>query len=235
MECKELEMTKVVSIENRTSDEWLNRIADLEPKVLEAEHRVDDIQGGCNRLQLVASEGSEQAAKDLEQQKATLEAAITDRDALRASLVAAREIVDEVREREADALDTVTRDRIVALANERAKQAAAVQKHINALTKGLAKMLDTGIEIDRLAKQQDVRNHYCGDGFASRICQALGPALKRFGVLAHGDSSHPKFGQPLTVSEGCGEDALAMLDRGINEAVRQQERIDASLNRRKAL
>ena len=41
--------------------------------------------------------------------------------------------------------------------------------------------------------------------------------MKQFGILAALDSSHPKFGQALTVAEGTGEDALVLLDRGRRE------------------
>ena len=54
--------------------------------------------------------------------------------------------------------------------------------------------------------------------------QALGPALKPFGILAHIDSSHPKFGTPLTEGEGTGDDVLVLLDRGKREAQKTEER-----------
>lgn len=47
--------------------------------------------------------------------------------------------------------------------------------------------------------------------------------MKQFGILAALDSSHPKFGQALTVAEGTGEDALVLLDRGRRET----EKLDA--------
>jgi hypothetical protein len=76
-------------------------------------------------------------------------------------------------------------------------------------------MYNTGAEIDRLARHADLRHHFVGVGFSSRIAQAVGPALKRFGLLTHSDSSHPKFGQEMTVGEGNGVDALVMFDRAI--------------------
>ena len=59
----------------------------------------------------------------------------------------------------------------------------------------LAGLMEDAMPVDGLAKQADVRRHYIGEGFASRVAQALGPALKQFGILAALDSSHPKFGQ----------------------------------------
>ena len=38
------------------------------------------------------------------------------------------------------------------------------------------------------------------------------------------DSSHPKFGTPLTVGEGTGDDCLVLLDRGRRESEKMDER-----------
>jgi hypothetical protein len=217
-------MSKILPLETRTADEWAMRIEKQETEVSEAEARADDIEAGCRRLQLMAQEGSAQAQKDLERQTADLIAATTDRDGLRNSLVAAREIQGEAAVREVKAVDEANRQEIAALADKRNGQAQKAQKVIDALTKILGEMMETGVQIDRLAKLADVRRHYIGESFASRICQALGPALKPFSILAHIDSSHPRFGEPLTKSEGTGEDALNLLARGRREAQKLEER-----------
>jgi hypothetical protein len=121
-----------------------------------------------------------------------------------------------------------TRKRISELADLRAKQAKEAQKAIATLTIALNEMYKTGTEIDQLCRHADLRNHYVGEGFSSRVCQAMGPALKRFGILAHSDASHPKFGQELTVGEGNGADALVMLDRAIEAEAQVQARRDAT-------
>ena len=121
--------------------------------------------------------------------------------------------------------------RIAALADVRSEQAKEAQKAITKLNTALNAMYDTGAEIDRLARHADLRHHYVGEGFSSRICQAIGPALKRFGILAHSDASHPKFGQELTVGEGAGTDALAMLDRARKTEAQNQARRDATQTR----
>jgi hypothetical protein len=113
---------------------------------------------------------------------------------------------------------------IVALAEQRQRQSKKAQKIIDSFTKVLGEMMDTGVQIDRLTRMAEVRNHYCGDSFSSRIAQALGPVLKPFGILAHMDSSHPKFGTPLTVGEGTGDDCLVLLDRGRRESEKMDER-----------
>jgi hypothetical protein len=220
-------MVKLASIDKRTANDWLAYIDKLEGKVSESEHRVADIEAGCRRLSLMADEGSKQSQKDLERQNADLSAATIDRDTLRDRLVAAREFSQEASVREEDAADQAVRSRIASLANVRSEQAVEAQKAINKLTIALNEMYSTGTEIDRLARHADLRHHYLGEGFSSRICQAIGPALKRFGILAHTDASHPKFGQELTVGEGAGTDALAMLDRAIKQEAQNQARRDA--------
>jgi hypothetical protein len=44
------------------------------------------------------------------------------------------------------------------------------------------------------------------------------------------DSSHPKFGTPLTAGEGAGDDVLVLLDRGLREAQEMNERSAAAKN-----
>ena len=224
-------MVKLASIDKRTVKDWVAYIATLEGKVSDAEHRVADIEAGCRRLSLMADEGSKQAQKDLERQNADLKAAVIDRDTLRDRLVAAREFSQEASVREEDAADQAVRTRIASLADVRAEQAKEAQKAITSLNTALNAMYETGTEIDRLARHADLRHHYVGEGFSSRICQAIGPALKRFGILAHSDASHPKFGQALTVGEGAGTDALAMLDRAIQAEAQAQARRDATQER----
>lgn len=118
------------------------------------------------------------------------------------------------------------RKRIAALADNRTRLAIKAQKHIDGLAVVLAEMLDAGDEMHRLARSTDLRHYLTGPGFASRLCQALGPALARFGILAHIDSSHPKFGTALTVGESNGEEVLAMLDRSREMEAQGQARRD---------
>ena len=120
------------------------------------------------------------------------------------------------------------RTKISELADNRAKLAIKAQKHIDGLAVVLAEMLDAGDEIDRLARSGDLRHHLVGQGFATRVCQAVGPCFKRLGILAHIDSSHPKFGLPMTTGEGDGADALVMLDRGREAEAKQQANRDAT-------
>jgi hypothetical protein len=120
------------------------------------------------------------------------------------------------------------RTKISELADNRSKLAVKAQKHIDGLAVVLAEMLDAGDEIDRLARSSDLRNHLIGQGFATRVCQSVGPCFKRLGILAHIDSSHPKFGLPMTVGEGDGADALIMLDRARKMESQNQARRDAT-------
>jgi len=76
-------------------------------------------------------------------------------------------------------------------------------------------MYETGSEIHRLTHFEDLRNHFIGDGFSSRLTHALAPGLRNFGILAHTDSSHPKHGLPLTEGEAGGAGVLVMYDRAL--------------------
>ncbi len=217
-------MSKILSLETRTADEWAIRIEKLKTQVSEAEARADDIEAGCRRLQLMAQEGGKQAQKDLERQMADLIAATVDRDGLRNSLVAAREIQGEAVAREINAEDGARRKEIVVLAEKRNHQAQQAQAIIDSLSNKLAEMMETGVQIDRLAKLSEVRRHYIGEAFSSRLAQSLGPVLKPFSILAYIDSSHPRFGESLSKAEGTGEDVLNLLDRGHREARKLEER-----------
>jgi hypothetical protein len=221
-------MVKLTSINKRTAKDWAEYIDQLEAKISEADDRVSDIEAGCRRLNLMASEGSKQAKKDLDRQKVDLDAALRDRDSLCDNLVAAREYSEEAALVEAETANQDMRNRISGLADLRAEQAVEAQKAIDKLTIALNEMYKTGTEIDQLTRHADMRHHYVGEGFSSRVHNAIAPALKRFGILAHSDSSHPKHGQELTVSEGTGADALAMLDRAIEAEAQAQARRDAT-------
>jgi hypothetical protein len=120
------------------------------------------------------------------------------------------------------------RTKISELADNRVKLSIRAQMHIDGLAEVIAEMLDCGDEIDRLARSGDLRHHFLGTGFSNRVCQALGPGLKRLGILAFADSSHPKFGQPMTTGECDGADALVMLDRNRENEAKQQANRDAT-------
>lgn len=94
----------------------------------------------------------------------------------------------------------------------------------DALAKVFAEMLETGQQIDALARQSDVRNHYVGHGFSSRVVQALGPCLRPFGILKNTDTSHRRYGDALTVSEGTAQYALNLLGRSRRETARMDQR-----------
>lgn len=213
----------VTSLTKRTPAEWAERIADMEAHLPEAEHRVTDIEAGCRRLQLMASEGSKQAAKDLERQTSDLQKAVAKRDSIRSSLAAARELAAEAEARDSEVQESQRRERISELADERHKLADKARKHIDGLTAVFADMWRAGAEIDRLAKSNEMRAVYTGEGFSGRVALALGPALVPF-QMSVAEKAHPRFGEALPTREPTGEEALALLDRDRRMEQRMEER-----------